>query len=304
MEDNDGDARLLLSYLEHKRFEVKRVTRLTDALGLLASGSFAVVLLDLNLPDTRGAPTLTRALQAAPGTPIVVLTGLDDEDLAVRAVQLGAQDYLVKGQIDARALTRTLRYAMERKRMILELDAAREREHHLATHDALTGLPNRALFFDRLSTAVEYAERYRHGLAVLYLDLDGFKQINDTHGHTAADGVLRTFAKHLVDTVRRSDTVARLGGDEFGVLLSRIRHPDDAKHVSRKLLGGLDRPLSVGDGETLLGASIGIAVYPGDGADPETLIRNADAAMYSAKHQGKGCYWFYVGEPVAARSAQ
>jgi diguanylate cyclase (GGDEF)-like protein len=292
-----GDAaliRLALDAAPSMFFRVTEARQFVKAIDELGRRKFDAILLDLGLPDVRGVETLQRALEAAPHTPVVVMTGMDNEDLAVKAVQRGAQDYLVKGQIDARALTRTLRYAIERKRMMLELDAARERERHLATHDPLTGLANRPMLFNRLSKAVEYAARHRHGLAVLYVDLDGFKQINLIHGHSAADEVLRTVARRLAESVRRGDTVARLGGDEFVVLLSRIVQPDHARRVSQKLLEELGRPLTVGGRQTQPGASIGIAIYPGDGGDPEELVRNADAAMVEAKRAGRHCFRFFA----------
>ena len=165
---------------------------------------------------------------------------------------------------------------------------------HLAAHDLLTDLPNRMLLNDRLSQAIASARRQRHRLAVLFLDLDRFKQINDTLGHEIGDGLLRSVAQRLVESVRRSDTVSRQGGDEFVLLLSRVDEAEDAAASVQKVIKALAAPLDV-DGHRLhVTASIGLSMYPDDGQDADTLIRNADIAMYRAKERGRNAYQFYT----------
>jgi diguanylate cyclase (GGDEF)-like protein/PAS domain S-box-containing protein len=164
---------------------------------------------------------------------------------------------------------------------------------HLAAHDLLTDLPNRTLLNDRLSQAIASARRQRHRLAVLFLDLDRFKQINDTLGHEIGDGLLQSVARRLVESVRRSDTVSRQGGDEFVLLLSRVDEAEDAAASVQKVIKALAAPLDV-DGHRLhVTASIGLSIYPDDGQDADTLIRNADVAMYRAKERGRNVYQFY-----------
>jgi PleD family two-component response regulator len=215
VEDNPDDALLLSVLLEElpgEPYELTRASRLEDGLELAGSCKPAVIVLDLDLPDGTGLEALTRMREAHANIPIVVLTESDDERLAVAAVRAGAQDYLVKGRVDSWILARTIRHSMERHQLLTELEAARRRETHRATHDALTGLPNRALYFDRLNHAIAQASRRRERLAVLYLDLDGFKPVNDGYGHATGDEVLVQVATRLAAGVRRSDTLARLGG--------------------------------------------------------------------------------------------
>ena len=165
---------------------------------------------------------------------------------------------------------------------------------HRAAHDLLTDLPNRMLLNDRLSQAIASAQRQRHRLAVLFLDLDRFKQINDTLGHEIGDGLLQSVAQRLVESVRRSDTVSRQGGDEFVLLLSRVDEAEDAAASVQKVIKALAVPLDV-DGHRLhVTASIGLSMYPDDGQDADTLIRNADIAMYRAKERGRNVYQFYT----------
>lgn len=173
---------------------------------------------------------------------------------------------------------------------ITDLKNAHEKIEHQAYHDVLTGLPNRKLFADRLSVAVGHARRSPKLLAVLFIDVDRFKVINDTHGHDAGDDVLLTVADRLRSCLRAGDTVARIGGDEFAVLVTELRDSDDAARVAEKLLQSMNQPID-GDGRTLhVSASIGIAVCPIDGEDAESLLKNADGAMYRAKESGRNTY--------------
>jgi diguanylate cyclase (GGDEF)-like protein len=173
--------------------------------------------------------------------------------------------------------------------------AASEVEH-LAYHDGLTGLPNRALFFDRLVTALAYAHRHATRLAVLFLDIDHFKQVNDSLGHSSGDTMLKAAAMRIRETVRTEDTVARFGGDEFTVVIYNIDRDEDASIVAAKLLDSMRKPFVVGSREIVVTASIGISIYPEDGSDAETLVKNADTAMYRAKEQGRDRYQMYTAE--------
>lgn len=168
-----------------------------------------------------------------------------------------------------------------------------ERHKLRANCDPLTGLPNRFLLMDRLQHSLTKAHRDSRMVAVLFIDLDGFKPINDVYGHLAGDQVLNSVAGRLADCVRESDTVARLGGDEFVVVLLDIRHPEDAHVVADKIIDTICRPIAVGRSEVEVGASVGVAVCPRDGQEPEMLVRNADEAMYRAKNAGKGAWRAY-----------
>jgi diguanylate cyclase (GGDEF)-like protein/PAS domain S-box-containing protein len=164
---------------------------------------------------------------------------------------------------------------------------------HLAEHDALTDLPNRLLLNDRLTRAIALARRYGRRLAVLFLDCDRFKHINDTLGHAVGDQVLRSIAKRLTACVRESDTVSRHGGDEFLILLSEIDHPEDAEAIGQKIVQSIAAPHLVSGHELQLTASVGIALYPEDGQETQSLIMRADTAMYHAKHTGRNRVGFY-----------
>jgi diguanylate cyclase (GGDEF)-like protein/PAS domain S-box-containing protein len=180
---------------------------------------------------------------------------------------------------------------------------AEETLKYMAMHDALTRLPNRAMFNERLSRAISLAQRHRRGLAVLFIDLDRFKLINDTLGHEAGDEVLREAASRLTANLRGGDTVARLGGDEFIVLLEDVPDPVYVGAVSQKLINALAEAFTIGEREYRITASIGVSVYPSDGRDAEVLLRHADAAMYRAKEQGRNAFEFY-SERLSAGSLE
>ncbi|MFH1061131.1 MAG: EAL domain-containing protein [Pseudomonadota bacterium] len=167
---------------------------------------------------------------------------------------------------------------------------------YLALHDPLTSLPNRAYFYQRLQAALAHARRRRVGLALLYLDLDNFKTINDSLGHGVGDRLLCEIASRLKECLRTEDAVARLGGDEFILLLTDVTDNDGAEVVARRILGHVAQPLQVGGHELQVSVSIGITVYPQDGLDSETLVKNADLAMYRAKEQGKRNFHHYTQE--------
>jgi diguanylate cyclase (GGDEF)-like protein/PAS domain S-box-containing protein len=177
---------------------------------------------------------------------------------------------------------------------ITEQKQAEERIQHVAHHDSLTGLPNRLLFNDRLGQAISLAKRDTSQFALLYLDLDKFKPVNDTLGHDAGDQLLKKAAERIREQVRESDTVARVGGDEFTVILRDISNRQDAAAVAEKIIAALAVPFHLGsDPQAVeIGTSIGIAVYPGDAQHHETLIKLADAAMSSAKTRGN-CFRFF-----------
>ena len=185
---------------------------------------------------------------------------------------------------------------------ITSLKHSQERLEHLAHFDALTDLPNRVLFQDRLAHAIDRARRYRHGIAVMLLDLDGFKNVNDSLGHPVGDRLLVQVAQRLGQCVRIEDTVARLGGDEFAVILVNMGNTADAIEVIRKILASIEQPFDLEGIGAMISTSIGVAVYPADGTTPTELVRNADAAMYGAKEAGRNTYCFY--QPGMTQRAQ
>ena len=158
---------------------------------------------------------------------------------------------------------------------------------HMAYYDSLTNIPNRALFSDRLAMAIAYARRTKNLLAVMFLDLDGFKEVNDTHGHDIGDPILQKYAEELKECIREEDTVARVGGDEFMILLPRITKKENVSRIANKVIDIAKQPFKLGGKEFLISSSVGITMYPSDGNDADTLMKNADKCMYMAKEEGK-----------------
>lgn len=330
IEDNPGDAKLIEHMLKEAsgfEYEIAWAEDLPAGVERLRLGQADVVLLDLGLPGSSGLQTLQRLQSQVSQTPaLVVLSGLSDEDVAMQAVQSGAQDYLIKGQVDSSLLIRSIRYAIERSQArealqrahaeleqrviartaelaktvdalhaeIAERKLAEERIRYMAHFDALTGLPNRVLLQDRLRQALAYAHRARARVAVLFIDLDYFKHVNDSLGHQIGDSLLRMVADRLRDCVRDGDSVARLGGDEFILSLPLLSGGGDAAMVAQKVLNALGKPFVVDGHELHASASIGISVYPDDGKDVETLMSAADTAMYHAKEKGRRNYQFFT----------
>jgi diguanylate cyclase (GGDEF)-like protein/PAS domain S-box-containing protein len=420
IENDLEQARLIRAMLGDQgshSFTLTHVVRLADAETYLAGHSVDIVLLDLGLSDPEGLEAARRVRAVAPLVCVVLLSSLGDEPKAIQAIREGAQDYLIKGQIEPHKLMRALGNAVERniheeiltnekeraqatldciadalictdmsgnitflnpiassmtgwplaeavgrhlteafrivdpatRKPILDpmakaasedltgklpldcvlihrdghevfiedsvapihnrhgkvtgavivfrdVSAARaqsEQMAHLAEHDSLTGLPNRLLFHDRLGQAISLARRHGGQAAVLFLDLDGFKKVNDSLGHAAGDKLLQCVAKRLLSCVRAPDTVSRHGGDEFAVLLQDIHRPEDAAATARRVLRALSEVHSVDGHQLHVTASIGMSLYPGDGLNAETLIKNADIAMYQAKKNGcQGCQFY------------
>jgi diguanylate cyclase (GGDEF)-like protein/PAS domain S-box-containing protein len=178
-----------------------------------------------------------------------------------------------------------------------DLHDANEKLEQLASYDTLTGLANRYLFTERFKQELAYARRHKIRLALLYMDLDGFKKVNDSLGHKFGDILLKTVAERLHSVVREEDIIARLGGDEFALVANHINDPADAVLIARKIITAINQPILLNNQPVDIGISIGISCFPNDGSDMETLLHRSDTAMYHAKHQGKNCY-FPLNEPA------
>ena len=289
VEDNPADARLIREYFSdvvETAFLVTTAECIANAIVHIEQQHFDIILLDLSLPDSHGLDTLHKMHSHAPDLPIIVLTGMDDDALALTAMRHGAQDYLLKGKFDFNLLHRAIRYNIERKRAEVEIQK-------LAYYDTLTGLPNRLLFTDRLRQAIIMAERDQKKVALLFLDLDHFKRINDSLGHAYGDRLLKITADRIHSCLRTSDTVARLGGDEFVVILPMIGCSDDVPKITNKILEKLMLPVKLEEHEVYTSASIGVALYPDDGISVDDLLKNADIAMYQAKEHGRSNIQFF-----------
>jgi diguanylate cyclase (GGDEF)-like protein len=284
VEDNEADVaivRALLAESGGRNCHLTTVGRLTDARAYLLSAGADCVLLDLSLPDGEGLETVEVVLGTAPEVPIVVLSGLQDDRVTVAALNGGAQDYLVKGQVDGESLWRSIRYAVERKRAEVAL-------RQQALHDPLTGLANRPLFMERLRAAIARLARQSRPLAILVMDLDRFKWVNDSLGHDAGDELLVATARRIERAVRPADLVARFGGDEFVVLCEDVDDDRNALLVAERVQGALSVDFSVTGTQVRVSASVGIVTSREPAAKAEDLLRDADVAMYRAKELGKG----------------
>jgi diguanylate cyclase (GGDEF)-like protein len=282
VEAADDDFRVTQDWLDaapHLEFVVERAADLETALARLRTAAFDACLVDHDLPDGDGLELARAAQKSGVPAPIIMLSAAGTLELDLQAMALGVADYLDKKRLDPVRLERTIRYALARQRQA-------ERLNQLAQYDELTGLANRSLFQDRLERALAWARRHERLVAVMILDLNDFKAINDGLGHLAGDRLLAIMAKRLRDRLRETDTVARLGGDEFAILIEDLAKPEHAALVARKLLDTVAPPASVDGQEVSVTASLGVALYPRDGQTGPALVRQADRAMYRAKAEG------------------
>ncbi len=292
VEDNLGDARLveiMLSEIKSNPVVLHHVTSLSAAQEYLQSNAVDLILLDLSLPDSHGLECINKIQLINSSLAIIVLTGLDDQDFAIKTMQQGAQDYLVKGEGDGHLMLRAIHYAIERKQI-------EQRLAMLAHFDSLTGLANREYFNVTFTRAVEQAKRRNQTLGLMFLDLDHFKEINDTLGHLMGDKLLVCIAERLKSCVRSIDFIARLGGDEFVIVLDDIKSSKIASKIAEKILTALADPVELASQEVFISSSIGITLFPDDGSNVNDLLKHADVAMYKAKDKGRNNYQFYTPE--------
>ena len=280
-----GFIAMMLHSIGSLTFELTHVPSLQRAAECLTREPYHLVLLDLGLCDARGVEALNAVVAMAPDTPVVILSGEDDLALSLRAVKEGAQDYLLKNHVTPDALARSIGYAVERKHADLETK-------RLAYRDSLTRLPNRHLLMEQLKLALQRAKRRKDVLGIFFIDIDHFKQINDTLGHEAGDAVLQQVARRLSESLRASDTLARLSGAEFVGVVETTRRAELAV-IAETVQSQFRRAFTADGGELFITASIGVSSYPTDGLDAKTLLRNADRAMYRAKAEGRDTHRFY-----------
>lgn len=277
----------ILSHILNVEYELVWCEQLSNALPQILSEEFDVVLIDYYWGEDTAYDLLNAARVQVCHTPIVVMTDEMETEVDREAIRVGAADYLIKGQIDHLLLERCLRYAIERKK-------TEQRLSRLAHYDPLTDIPNRILFRDRLEHAIHLAERDGTSFTLMFIDLNGFKQVNDNFGHDAGDMIIRICAERLSGCLRRSDSVARMGGDEFTLLMQNIGSHTDVAHIAEKVTAAISQPAEINGHLVVVGCSIGIAIYPQAGRDADTLLKHADMAMYRAKQEEGSSYRFFT----------
>ncbi len=280
VDESEDDARVFSMLLKHTDYsgrDVVRATSLSDALPLVREQDFELIVTDLALPDARGLDTVHRLRTASPNTAMMVLAGFWDEVLAMKSLEMGAQDYLVKPNLDAGQLNRAIHYALKRKRS--EQSLAR-----LAFNDALTGLLSPFAFRERLRHALSVARRHRRRVATMLLDLDGLGEVNDRLGFAAGNAVLRRFAVRLQNTLRETDTLARLSGSEFGVLLEDV-DPMGVGIVTERLLSATSKPIELAGSHVAMDWNVGVALYPESGEYYDELLASARASLTAGKRR-------------------
>ena len=294
VDDSENDVLLLLRGLRGGGFEpeFERVETAEAMAAALAARPWDIIISDYSMPEFSGFAALKVLQQSGLDLPFILVSGTIGEDLAVEAMKAGAHDYVMKGNLQrlTTAIERELREVEVRK----ERKQAQEWLKYLAQYDPLTDLPNRNLLYERLDQALSAHRRQGKSLALLVMDLDHFKEINDTMGHQAGDLLLQEVGRRLQGALRKHDTVARLGGDEFGVLLPGMSE-ESASLAAGKLRKVLEPPFVMGELTVDVQASIGIAFFPKHGEDKDTLLRRADVAMYVAK-QSANSYAIYSPE--------
>ncbi len=288
--DDDPSIRLMVRHvLESEDFDIIEASDGLEAIKAVEKHHPALILLDAVMPGIDGFTTCQQIKEKGhTDIPVMMITGLDDDASVERAYEVGAIDFI----------TKPIKWAVLKHRVksVVAKVIAERKVQLLAYRDSLTGLPNRLLFADRLEQAVMRSERSRTSMALMLVDIDDFKLVNDSFGHDAGDKLIKAVGDLISKSLRRADTIARLGGDEFAVIIEGIDGPEDAISIADNLTTILEHNVRLDDQETYTSASIGIAVYPGDGKDARTLLKNADTAMFRAKENGRHCFQFYKPE--------
>ncbi len=288
--DDDPSIRLMVRHvLESEDFDIVEASDGLEAIKAVEKHNPALILLDAVMPGIDGFTTCQQIKDGGHADiPVMMITGLDDDASVERAYDVGAIDFI----------TKPIKWAVLKHRVksVVAKVVAERKVKLLAYRDTLTNLPNRLLFADRLEQSVIRAERSRTSMALMLVDIDDFKLVNDSFGHDAGDKLIKAVGQLISRSLRRADTIARLGGDEFAVIIEDIESPQDTISIADNLTTILEHNVRLDGQETYTSASIGIAVYPDDGKDARTLLKNADTAMYRAKENGRHCFQFYKPE--------
>jgi diguanylate cyclase (GGDEF)-like protein len=292
VDDREANVSLVAQILSEDGYtEVSTTTNSLEVRALHRKNRYDLIVLDLQMPGMDGFEVMDglKADELEDYLPVIALTAQPAHKR--RALQAGARDFISK-PFDLVDVTTRIHNMLEVRLLYKKLANHNKELEQRTLHDMTTGLPNRNLFNDRLTHAIALAKRHAWSLAVMFLDLDHFKCINDAHGHAVGDEVLKGVAKRLSQHARDEDTVCRNGGDEFLYLLMNPQSNENIERIAETLLKAIAQPIDLGDLQPVINASLGIAVYPSDGTSEEQLIRNADAAMYRAKKAGVGCIFF------------
>ncbi|MBW8305403.1 MAG: diguanylate cyclase [Thiobacillus sp.] len=290
VDDQEANVRLLEQMLVDAGYRCVTSTRDPHAVcALHRDNHYDLILLDLQMPGMDGFQVMEglKEIETDGYLPVLVITAQPGHKL--RALTAGAKDFISK-PFDLVEVKTRIHNMLEVRLLYKQLEQYSRALESMALHDALTGLPNRRLLMDRLSLAIAHARRNKSPMAVMFLDLDGFKQINDTLGHDAGDTLLSLVADRLVAAVRQADTVARMGGDEFVIGLWELSHIDAVAALASKVILAVSQPYRIQGRDVRITASVGVGIYPLHGEAAETLMKRADLALYEAKRAGKNNY--------------
>ena len=290
VDDRTENVDLLVAILHQAGYSrVTATCEPSDVFSLHEEHRYDLILLDLNMPGMDGFEVMEKLKQIEVEGYLPVLAITAQPRFKIAALEAGARDFITK-PYDLVEVRQRIHNMLE-VRLLYKRIAEYARIHkELALHDALTGLPNRRLLLDRLITLLLHAKRMQQRIAVMYLDLDGFKAVNDMHGHDCGDKLLIMAAERLRYAAREEDTIARLGGDEFMVVLGDINAMEDVDRPASNIIRELSEPYLIDGTMIKITASIGVSFYPDDGTDVDGLIRCADQALYLAKNSGKNRY--------------
>jgi two-component system, cell cycle response regulator len=292
VDDQEPNVSLLTQLLSEAGYtRVSSTMNSREVCDLHSKHPYDLIVLDLQMPGLDGFQVMAALkTNASDGyLPVIVITAQPGHKL--RALQAGAKDFVSK-PFDLVEVETRIRNMLEVRLLYKKLGNYNKELEQKALYDSMTGLPNRGLFDDRLAHAIALATRHAWTLAVMFLDLDRFKCINDTHGHAVGDGVLKEVAKRLLQHARDEDTVCRNGGDEFLYVIMNPQGGENIQRIAESLVKAIGQPIDMGELQPVIKASIGIAIYPDNGTTGEQLIRNADAAMYRAKAVTNRCAFF------------
>ena len=287
VDDSPDNVDLMLEILRDAGYSnVTATMRPAQVCPLHLEHCYDLILLDLQMPELNGFQVMKGLKEIEHGGYLPVLALTAQPSFKIAALEAGARDFISK-PFDLMEVHKRIHNMLEVRLLYKELAQYSKQQQELALHDPLTGLPNRRLLEDRIEHTLQHSARVRGKSAILYLDLDGFKAINDTYGHAYGDEILKLVAARLVNASRKEDTVARIGGDEFVIVLGNLAGKGDAREPAAKLIEVISEPYFINDLTLRLSTSIGISIYPDDATTVDALLSAADTALYEAKRAGK-----------------